>query len=67
MSGSLATTSIRKPSGSLNAAALRSGVIGFGASVGCGICPSACRLRKIVETSSRDFITRAVLSVVVEE
>src|SRR6185503_12357124 len=41
MSGSLATTSMRKPSGNLNAAALCSGVMGLGASVGCGICPKA--------------------------
>ena len=38
MSGSLATTSMRKPSGSLNAAALCSGVSGPGASFGFGIC-----------------------------
>jgi hypothetical protein len=41
MSGSLATTSMRKPSGNLNAAALCSGVNGFGASVGFGICARA--------------------------
>ena len=41
MSGSLATTSIRKPSGNLKAAALYSGFNGLGASVGCGICVSA--------------------------
>src|SRR6185503_12670230 len=41
MSGSLATTSMRKPSGSLNAAALCSGVMGLGASVGFGICAKA--------------------------
>src|SRR5712671_1337380 len=41
MSGSLATTSMRKPSGNLNAAALSSGVIGLGASAGFGICARA--------------------------
>ena len=66
MSGSLATTSIRKPSDNLKAAALYSGFNGLGASVGCGICASACRLRKIVETSSMDFITRAAPPVVGE-
>ena len=34
MSGSLATASMRKPSGNLNAVALCSGDIGLGASVG---------------------------------
>src|SRR5439155_21947767 len=38
MSGSLAMTSMRKPSGSLKAAALCSGDMGLGASVGFGIC-----------------------------
>src|SRR5262249_43463922 len=41
INGSLATTSMRKPSGSLKAAALSSGVCRVGASVGCGICPQA--------------------------
>src|SRR5436190_639112 len=41
MSGSLATTSTRKPAGTLKAAALSSGVIGGGASVGFGIWAKA--------------------------
>ena len=41
MSGSLTTISMRKPGGSLNAAALCSGAKGLGASVGFGICAKA--------------------------
>jgi len=58
MSGSLAITSIRKPSGNLNAAALCSGVMGLGASVGCGICASARLVAKSIQHA-----TAATLSI----
>ena len=56
MRGSLAITSIRKPSGNLNAAALSSGDIGLGASVGLGICARAKLVaQSAAQASAVDF------------
>jgi hypothetical protein len=56
MSGSLAITSIRNPTGNLNAAALSSGVSGFGASVGCGICAESIPTESSSATKGRPFM-----------
>src|SRR5262249_20734999 len=54
MSGSLAITSRRNPSGSLNAATVSSGERGRGASVGLGSCAEANAPRNCNSDSDRD-------------